>query len=43
VQDSVGCLVPGCRLAPRGVEEMVKHMRVEHEDIFFRSWDWVLA
>jgi hypothetical protein len=43
VQDSVCCLVPGCRLAPRGVEEMVKHMRVEHEDIFFGSWDWVLA
>ncbi|KAK5210247.1 hypothetical protein LTR72_002422 [Exophiala xenobiotica] len=43
VQESVGCLVPGCRLAPRGVEAMVKHMRVEHEDVFFGSWDWVLA
>ena len=41
-QASIGCLVGGCRARPRGVEEVVKHMRVEHAATFF-TWNWLLA
>lgn len=41
-QASIGCLVGGCHARPRGVEEVVKHMRVEHAATFF-TWNWLLA
>jgi len=43
LQSTISCTQPGCAAAPRGLEEMVHHMRVCHQDVFISSWQWQLA
>ncbi|KAK4944906.1 hypothetical protein LTR10_015825 [Elasticomyces elasticus] len=43
LQATISCTQPGCAAAPRGLEEMVHHMRMCHANVFIGSWQWQLA
>jgi len=43
LQATISCTQPGCTGAPRGLEEMVHHMRTCHMNVFITSWQWQLA
>ncbi|KAI1609666.1 hypothetical protein EDD36DRAFT_468580 [Exophiala viscosa] len=43
LQATISCTQPGCAAAPRGLEEMVHHMRMCHANVFSGSSQWQLA